>query len=265
MHDSSEIWRTIQALVSGMSLLLTFSGCGERKGYEVLGNVIFLRGTVTIKSGKENAGHPQSATLASKLSVGDQIETSSGATAALSLIPGIFVKAEAETEMAIEQLRVQKRGDAMVDAMESRLATLHQNRGVIYASLPNVGSGRCELTVQTDLGTLVAQRGAIVVVRLTSEAVRVICVDGQVHWSSAAGGHLDEIPQGYFRDYNRKAVANGNLKSEPTPASEEAGAQEDVAFALEAAAAFDEFALRVRNAPPLQSSIPIERPTLRPP
>lgn len=255
----------MHAIVTGMGLLLILSGCSKNAGREVQGNVIFIRGTVTLDSGKESGSHPQSVTIASKLSVGDRLETSPDAMAALLLIPGIFIEAGAETELVIGELSVEKRGDAMVDAMKSRLATLHQNRGVIYASLPNVGSGRCELTVQTDLGTLVAQRGAIVAVRLTSEAVRVICVDGEVRWSSAHGGRVDEISQGYFRDYRPQNVLNGNFERELTAVTEDAGAQKDVAFALEAAAAFDEFALRARNAPPLQSSIPIERRTLRPP
>ena len=156
----------------------------------------------------------------------------------------------------IEELRVWKRGDAMVDAMRSRLATLRINRGVIRASLPNVGSGQCELNVRTDLGTLVAQRGALVSVRLTNETVRVVCVDGEVHWRSAAGRGADEIPEGYFQDYARNAVSSDNLKPEPSPVSDNAGAQNDVAAALEVAASFEEFILRVRNAPAPESSHP---------
>jgi hypothetical protein len=265
MNDSSKYRRTIVAVAAAISLLLILSGCSKNGGREVQGNVISVRGTVTLDSGKESARHPQSVTIGSTLSVGDRLETSPDAMTALLLIPGIFIQAGAGTEIVIGELRVEKRGDEMVNAMESRLATLHQNRGVIYASLPSIGSGRCELNVQTDLGTLVAQRGAIVAVRLTSEAVRVICVDGEVQWSGARGGRVDEISQGYFRDYRRHDVPHGDLKTEPTPITEDAGAQNDVATALETAAGFDEFALRARNAPPLKSSIPIERRTFRPP
>ena len=166
--------------------------------------------------------------------------------------------------MVIEELRVEKQGDAMVNAMKSRLAAVRQNRGVMYASLPNVGSGSCELSVQTDLGTLAAQRGTIVAVRLTSEAVRVICVDGEVQWTSAPGGRVEEISQGYFRDYRRHDVPNGDLKTELTPVTEDAGAQGDAAATLESAAAFDEFVLRVRNAPAPKSSQPIQPPTVQP-
>ena len=265
MNDSSKYRRRLLALTAAVSLLPILSGCGKNGGREVQGNVISIRGAVTIDSGKESGSHPQSVTIASKLSLGDRLETSPGAMAALLLIPGIFIEAGAETEIVIGELRVEKRGDAMVNAMTSRLATLHQNRGVIYASLPDIGSGRCELNVQTDLGTLVARRGTIVAVRLTSDAVRVICADGEVQWSGARGGRVDEISQGYFQDYRRHDVSNGDFKRELTPVTEDAGAQEDVTIALEAAAAFDEFALRARNAPPLKSSIPIERRTFRPP
>jgi len=266
MNDSSKYRRTLLALTAAVSLLPILSGCGKNGGREVKGNVISIRGAVTIDSGKESGSHPQSVTIASKLSLGDRLETSPGAMAALLLIPGIFIEAGAETEIVIGELRVEKRGDAMVNAMTSRLATLHQNRGVIYASLPDIGSGRCELNVQTDLGTLVARRGTIVAVRLTSDAVRVICADGEVQWSGARGGRVDEISQGYFQDYRRHDVSNGDFKRELTPVTEDAGAQNDVATALDVAAAFDEFALRARNAPPLESSIPIERRgTFRPP
>jgi len=263
MNDSSKYRRTIIALSAGMSLLLIFSGCDRNAGREVQGNVLFLRGAATLNSAKEST-RPQSLSTESKLSVGDQLETSPDATAALLLIPGIFAQVGAETEIVIGELRVEKQGDAMVNAMKSRLATLHLNRGVIYASLPEVGSGSCELNVQTDLGALAAQRGAIVAVRLTSEAVRVICVDGEVQWSSARGGRVDEISQGYFRDYRRHDVPHGNLETELTPITEDAGAQNDVAIALETAGAFDEFALRARNAPPPKSSHPVNPQTTQP-
>jgi hypothetical protein len=265
MNDSSKFRRTIWTLVVGVGLLLILSGCGKNGGREVQGNVISIRGSVTIDSGKESARPPQSLTSASKLSVGDRLETSPGAMATLLLIPGIFVEVEAGTELVIEELRVQKQGDAMVDAMRSRLAALRLNHGMIRASLPSLGSGRCELTVQTDLGTLVARRGALLSTQLTSQAVRVICVDGKVQWSSARGGRVDEIPQGYFQDYRRIDVPSSNLKREPTPVSEDAGAQNDLAAALEIAAAFDDFVLRVRNAPAAKSSHPIRPPTVQPP
>jgi hypothetical protein len=248
MNDSSKYRRTLVALAAAVSLLLIFTGCGKNGGREVQGNVISIRGTVSIDSGKESGSHPQSVTIASKLSVGDRLETSPNSVASLLLIPGIFVQLGAGTEMVIGELRVQKQGDAMVNAMRSRLATLRINRGVVRASLPDVGSGEGELKVQTDAGTLIAQRGALVSMRLTSETVRVICVDGEVRWSSAGGGRVDEISQGYFRDY-RRHDGSGNETPQLRPVSEDAEVQGDVAAALESAAAFDEFALRVRNAP----------------
>ena len=248
MNDSSKYRRTLLALTAAVGLLLILSGCGRDGGREVQGNVLFLRGTVTFKDGKESTRHPQSLTIGSKLSVGDRLETSPDSMASLLLIPGIFVQIGGGTEMVIGELRVQKQGDAMVNAMKSRLATLHLNRGVIYASLPNVGSGSCELNVQTGAGTLLAQRGALFSMRLTSERVRVICIDGEVRWSSASGGPTDEIAEGYFRDYPRNG-GSGNEKPQLRSVSEDAEAQGDVAATLESAAAFDEFALRVRNAP----------------
>jgi len=111
--------------------------------------------------------------------------------------------------------------------------------------------------VQTDLGTVAAQRGALVSVRLTNQTVRVVCVDGEVHWSGTAGGRVDEIPEGYFQDYVRNVVSSDNSKPGPTPVSDNAGAQNDVATALETAASFEEFILRVRNAPAPKSSHPV--------
>jgi hypothetical protein len=256
MEDSSKYRRTLLGIAAVVSVLVIFIGCGKNGGREVQGNVLSLRGTVTIDSGKESGSHLRSATIAAKLSLGDRLKTSPGAMAALLLIPGIFIEAGAETEIVIGELRVEKRGDAMVNAMTSRLATLHHNRGVIYASLPDIGSGRCELNVQTDLGTLVAQRGTIVVVRLTNEAVRVICADGEVQWSDARGGRVDEISPGYFQDYRRHDVFNGDFKRALTPVTEDEGAQNDVATALDVAAAFDGFALRARNAPPSKKQSP---------
>jgi hypothetical protein len=260
MNYSPQYRRTLLDLAAAVSLLLIFTGCGKNGGREVQGNVISLRGTATIDSGKESRSHPQSMTIASKLSVGDRLETSPDAMVSLMLIPGIFVEVGANAEIAIGELRVQKRGDAMVDAIKSRLATLQLNHGAIRASLPNIGSGRCELNVQTSLGTLLAQRGALVSVQLMSDAVRVTSVDGEVEWSSALGGPVDKIPEGYFRDY-RRHDASGNEKPQLKPVSEDAEAQADVASALETAAALDDFVLRARNAPALKSSHPIKRRT----
>jgi hypothetical protein len=257
MDDSSKYRRMLRALAAGICLPLIFSGCGKPGDRAVLANVIFVRGNAVFDNGKERARHSQSVTTATKLSAGDRLETLPDAAAALSLIPGIFIQIGGGTEIVIEELRVWKRGDAMVDAMRSRLATLRINRGVIRAFLPDVGSGQCELNVQTDLGTVAAQRGALVSVRLTSETVRVVCVDGEVHWRSAAGGRVDEIPEGYFQDYGRNVVSSDNSKPGPTPVSDNAGAQNDVATALETAASFEEFILRVRNAPAPKSSHPV--------
>ncbi len=264
MNDSSKYRRRLLALTAAVSLLPTLSGCSKNGGREVQGNVISIRGTVTIDSGKESGSHPQSVTIASKLSVGDRLETSPDAMTSLLLIPGIFVEVGPSAEIVIGELRVEKQGDAMVDAIKSRLATLQLNHGLIHASLPDIGSGRCELNVQTGFGTLLAQRGALVSMQLTSEAVRVICVDGEVEWSSAHGGPVDKIPEGYFREY-RGHDGGGNEEPRLRPVSEDAGAQADVAAALEAAAAFDNFVLRARNAPALKSSHPIKQRAVQPP
>jgi len=149
MDDSSKYRRTLLALAAAVNLLLILSGCGRDGGREVQGNVLSLRGTVTFEDGKEGTRHQQPLMIGSKLSVDDRLETSPNSVASLLLIPGIFIQIGAGTEMVIEELRVQKQGDAMVNAMKSRLATLHLHRGVIYASLPSVGSGTCELNLQT--------------------------------------------------------------------------------------------------------------------
>src|SRR5947207_5457299 len=127
MNDSSQYRRTHLALAAAGSLLLIFSGCGRDGGREVQGNVISIRGAVTIDSGKESGIHPQAATIASKLSAGERLETSPDAMASLLLIPGIFVEVGPSAEIAIGELRVQKQGDAMVNAIKSRLATLQLN------------------------------------------------------------------------------------------------------------------------------------------
>ena len=256
MNNSSKYRRTIQAFAAGICLPLIFNGCGKPGDRAVLANVIFVRGNVVFDKGKERGRPSQSVTTATKLSAGDRLETLPDAAAALSLIPGIFIQMGGGTEIVIEELRVWKRGDAMVDAMRSRVAALRINRGVIRAFLPDAGSGQCELNVQTDLGTVAAQRGALVSVRLTNETVRVVCVDGEVHWRSAAGRGVDEISEGYFQDYAPNTASSDNLKREPLPVLDNAGAQNDLAAALDAAAAFEEFILRVRNAPAPKSSHP---------
>ena len=255
----------LRALAAGMSLPLIITGCGKPGDRAVLANVIFVRGTAIFDNERERARHSQAATIASKLAAGDRLETLPNAAAALSLIPGIFIEMGGETEIVIGELRVEKQGDAMVDAMKSRRVTLHLNRGVIYASLPSVGSGSCELNVQSGIGTLVAQRGALVSMRLTKEAVRIVCVDGEVQWSSARGGPVDRIPEAYFRDYRMNGFRSANSNPQLTSVSENAGAQGDVAATLETAAGFDDFVLRARNAPAPKSSHPIKRQAAPPP
>ena len=249
----------LRALAVGMSLSLILSGCGRPGGREVLANVLYVRGNVTVHNEKKGAARTQSVTTTSKLSVGDRLETLPDAMAALSLIPGIFIQMGGGTEIVIEELRVRKRGDAMVNAIRSRVATLRINRGVIRASLPDVGSAVCILNMQTGLGTLVAQRGALLSVRLTNETLRVLCVDGVVQWRSASTRRVDEIQEGYFREYDRDAASTDNFVPGQEPVSDDAEAQRDVTSALEAAAGFEEFILRARNAPDPKSSHPVKR------
>src|SRR5262245_24157697 len=104
----------LRALGAGMSLVLIFGGCGKPGGREVLANVIFVQGNVIFDSGKGSTHHSQPATPESRLHVGDRLDTSPDAAAALSLIPGIFIQMGGGTEIIIKQMRVEKQGDAMV-------------------------------------------------------------------------------------------------------------------------------------------------------
>lgn len=242
MNKANDRRAATRALAAGIIALTLISGCEKFDGREVMATVLSVRGKV-VAGGGEQTRASGSITVGSRIATGDQIQTSPDTVVAFSLVPGIFIEAESETDLEIERLRVVKHGDAMVDAMRFRFAVVRLKNGVIRASLPEVGSGRCEFEVQTKQGTVIARPGAIFSLRADTEILRVICIRGETRWQDSHDSSSNQIPAGYFRDYTSGRA--GNLLA----ALEDPQVEGEVVAALDTAINLESLELLARNAP----------------
>lgn len=242
MNEANYHQAATRALAAGV-IAVTLSGCEKFDGREVMATVLSVRGNAVAGGGKQINKRSRPITVGLSIPVGNQIQTSRDTIIALSLIPGILIEVEGETDVGIERLRVAKHGDAMVDAMRSRFAVVRLKNGVIRASLPEVGSRQCEFEVQTKQGTVSARRGAIFSLRANAEILRVICIHGETSWRDGGDGPANQIPGGYFRDYT--SGRTGNLLA----ALEDPEVEGEAVAALDTASFLESLQLLARNAP----------------
>jgi hypothetical protein len=242
MNDANNRWAATRALAAGIIAVTLSSGCEKFEGREVMATALSVRGHAVAGEG-EQTKPSRSIAFGSLIATGDQIRTSPDTVVALSLVPGIFIEAGSEANLEIERLRVVKHGDAMFDAMRFRFAVVRLKNGVIRASLPEIGPGRCEIEVRTKQGTVIARPGAIFSLRAAAEILRVICIRGETTWRDNRDSSSEQIPAGYFRDYTSGRA--GHLLA----ALEDPEVEGEVVAALDAAINLESLELLARNAP----------------
>ncbi|MEY2540953.1 MAG: hypothetical protein QOI22_555 [Verrucomicrobiota bacterium] len=243
MNQANDRRVATPVLAAGIIAITLVSGCEKFEAREVMATVFFARGNAVAGDGQQISKKSHPIAVGSSIPVGNQIQTSRDTVVALSLIPGISIEVESETDLGIEHLRIAKDGDAMVDAMRSGFALIRLKNGVIRASLLQMGSSRCEFQVQTKQGTVIARPGAIFSLRADAETLRVICLRGETSWRDSHDSSFHQIPAGYYRDYTSGRAGSLLIALEDPRVAEEAVAALDTASFLES------LELLARNAP----------------
>jgi len=168
---------------------------------------------------------PQSITTRSRLSVGDSIQTGDQAQLQSLLVPGMSIALGPNSELQIEQLRMGKDGNAMVNSIRLRTARLRLMRGVVDATVETSDVPQVDLTVETALGIVVAHAGSLLRIETTQEHARILCVRGRLQLQ-AARYPATVLEPGFFEDWR-------GLIGGPRPADSEAKAQGDLVETLE--------------------------------
>jgi hypothetical protein len=185
--------------------------------------VLAVEGSAILKHRRGNDAQPLTTT--SRLSAGDSIRTTKDAQVRVLLVPGMLVALGSDCELQIEQLRIAKDGDAMVDPMLARNGRIRLMRGVLDGTVEQSDIPRVDLIVATLLGEIVARSGSSFRVEAVQEHARILCVRGQLQLHAAH--HLTTaLDPGFFEDWP-------GLVGAPKAADSEAKAQEDLVEALE--------------------------------
>jgi hypothetical protein len=206
-----------------------FSFWLDRYGAPVLATVLNAEGKTTFADRNEIDQNPRQLSTASHLAIGEEVKTAPHEKVSLCLVPGIFVEVAEQTDVRIDELRLIKWGNAMVDAMRSRMAVLHLGKGTVRASLSNLGSGQYDLKIKTEAGMAMAGQRSLFTLQMEGATVRITCVQGEVSWNSARGKSAVLITAGDSCVFRSGDEAAGRL----LPVSDDAQAQSEVVAALE--------------------------------
>jgi hypothetical protein len=234
--------KAIPACLWPSALLLGFllSACDGGAEHAVLGSVFEVEGTAFVGKGAE-AGRSPPLRAGGHFAEGDEIRVLADSSATLCLTPGIYLHCFGPSLLQMERLRVSKDGDETGDAMKLRVATVRLKEGRIHAFLPLAGSARTELKINTETtGTIIANPDSLFSVVSKGDAIRVLCIRGELTWSKAAG----PISAGFYCDWKF-----GGATPEILPAAEDAAAQADLIAALDSAQHIEEVETAARNAP----------------
>jgi hypothetical protein len=219
----------------------------EHYGARVPATVLNAEGKTTFGNRNEIDQNSRLLSAVSHVAAGDELKTTRYGKVSLCLVPGIFVEVAEQTDLRFDQLRLAKWGNAMVDAMRSRLAILDLSKGIVRASVSNLGAGEYDLKIKTEVGMVIAGRGSLFTVQMDGATARITCVQGEVSWKSAHDNSTELIPPGYF--YATSSSDKTSRRS--SPASADAQAQSEVAAVLGFASFLNDRAshLRDRQAP----------------
>jgi hypothetical protein len=215
-------------------------GCHRSQHYDVVASVFRVEGNAVLLQGKSKSEQMLSRT--SRLGRGDKIETSENGMVALSLIPGIFAQVQPRTIFQVEELRLSKDGNEMANAIKGRWAVIGLERGAIRCLLPKRGTGRCQLKVNTGLGTLETGRNTLFSLQCDGGSAEVVCIQGKVVWRSKTSDSRIPIKAGYYLK-----VTQGSTK-QSEPIFKDAAVEEEVDATIGTAGALEELAVQERNA-----------------
>jgi len=137
-----------------------FSSCSHFETVNVEARVLELKGQANRVLGRENESQAISPYTA--LAAGDHIQIARGSELVLSLLPGIRISVNGDSEFVIEQLTICKHGHETEDEMRWRQARIRLLHGSLSAAIKKVYRQRpTALIVETPEYSLRAGRGTI--------------------------------------------------------------------------------------------------------
>lgn len=201
---------------------LALASCGQGVSREIEAVVLSLDGPVSVRHARNS--RVESIQTHSRLSVGDLIKVSGAGQACLQILPGILGSVKANSELQIEELRVDKDGNAMVNAMLMRKARLRLRQGILDAVVEKKDAAGATLIVDTPFGVVSATGECVCRITVTNQRARIVSVRGQLQLQ--ATDHVaTALDPGFFEDWP-------NLIGGPKAADSEVEAQEDLVEAL---------------------------------
>ncbi len=215
-------------------------GCRNEIKREVLARVLSSSGGIIIVHGNTNERFP---------SIGDEqflpvdchIETAADGTIDIAAVPGTLVRLGPLSDLSINELKITKDGDAMVDAMTARSVQLRVTRGVIHAIVDETRTD-ARLRIDIPAGAIIAGRGCTFYLAIQANQTRLTCVRGTVRLVQPNALSPAAVEAGYFQTWPSTA-------DQPTAADSDPKAQEEVAETFETERELLKLQRHVGNAP----------------
>ena len=182
--------------------------CSKFETRDVLASVLAVEGeAIVIRNGTTTRANPT--TL---LRTGDRLRTEACSSATISLVPGVRIVVEEDSELEMEELRIHKLAATVSHPVRARNAQARLLRGSIHASVvfrtvrPHV-----RLYVRTPATTYEGDPGDVFFVRVNRAATHVVCAAGQIAVISNTTEDAALLEAGYAQDFSK----NGG--SQPAP------------------------------------------------
>jgi FecR protein len=212
-------------------LACILSGCDYIPPKRVLAQVLQTSGEAFAVADSAHVPSTRtSLTLNSTIRPGQIVETAPGATAMISLLPGMVLLLNPETVLRIDDLLLITSRYSTTYYIRSREAHVRLLRGSIYATTPGTVES-AELQIATPAGALIAPRTACFYIRAGADTVRVTTSKGQLTFQSNSGGAAQTLDQGYYGNWS--PVTGALSEPRAVEADEEAFQQSKEARDLE--------------------------------
>ena len=203
--------------------LFGLTACWNGISVHVLATVLAVRGDVTAIQGKKS----EAVTADSVLSGGTLVRTAAGAEVDLMLVPGVLVRLFENSELRIERLILVKDGNETAGGMISRTAHVRLNRGKVVTHFLEPADAHGELIIENDQVKLIQNPATAGLVAVDGKSTRALSAKGTIFTSPTSSTDVG-LTQGFFQVWPSDV-------HHPSPAAEDAMAQDDLAVAVKAA------------------------------
>lgn len=211
---------------------IALSGCSPETSRSVLPTLLSIRGeTAWFFEGSTN---PQRLEPGSRLSGGCVLQSSRDGQVDLALVPGVLIRVLPNSELKIENLKIDKDGNETAYSIRNRVATVELRRGKLVALF----EGAANFTIKTSAVTIDVLPSCLISVDVDQVKTRLNCVRGDVR-ARPRNGSETTVEAGYFCEWPSQ--------SDMTPTSENQPAENDAMLARDAATTLEELSVQQRD------------------